>query len=146
MKRFPFIIVLILAALAAASVQAADVGVSVSVSEPGFYGRIDIGDVPRPELIYARPVVIQPAPVHVVREPVYLHVPPGHAKKWRKHCHRYHACDRPVYFVKERWYRDVYVPHRHASARHYERGHGGKHGHNGHGKGDKGHGRGHGRD
>jgi len=27
--------------------------------------------------------------------PVYLHVPPGHAKNWRKHCREYNACNRP---------------------------------------------------
>ena len=34
--------------------------------------------------------------------PLYLHVPPGHAKKWSQHCARYNACNRPVYFVKVR--------------------------------------------
>ena len=32
-------------------------------------------------------------------QPIYLHVPPGHAKNWRKHCHKYNACGQPVYFV-----------------------------------------------
>ena len=27
-------------------------------------------------------------------------MPPGQAKKWSKHCGRYNACGRPVYFVK----------------------------------------------
>ena len=34
----------------AAPAQAADVGVSISVNQPGFYGRVDIGDQ-RPVLI-----------------------------------------------------------------------------------------------
>ena len=29
---------------------AADVGVSVTVGQPGFYGRIDVGNVPQPVL------------------------------------------------------------------------------------------------
>lgn len=91
------------------SALAADVGVSVSISQPGVYGRIDIGNVPQPQVIYAEPVVIYRAPVR--REPIYLHVPPGHAKNWRKHCRRYDACGVPVYFVEERWYNDVYTPH-----------------------------------
>jgi hypothetical protein len=62
---------------------AADVGVSVQVGEPGFYGRIDIGNFPQPQLIYLQPVVIEPVPVGVVPQPLYLHVPPGHAKNWR---------------------------------------------------------------
>lgn len=90
-----------LAALAAPAL-AADVGVSVSIGQPGFYGQIDIGSYPRPQVIYAEPVVIQPVPVGVVRQPLYLRVPPGHAKHWSKHCHEYGACARPVYFVQER--------------------------------------------
>ncbi|ODS90363.1 MAG: hypothetical protein ABS45_16170 [Comamonas sp. SCN 65-56] len=54
--------------------------------------------------------MIQPVPVGVVRQPLYLRVPPGHAKHWSKHCHEYGACARPVYFVQERWYNDVYAP------------------------------------
>ena len=41
---------------------AADVGVSVQVGEPGFYGRIDVGNFPQPQVIYPRPTVIQPVP------------------------------------------------------------------------------------
>jgi hypothetical protein len=107
MKRFLIAVTIILTAAAA---QAADVGVSISVGQPGFYGRIDIGDFPPPQVIYRRPVVVLPPPAAAVEEPVYLHVPPGHAKNWRKHCHKYDACGRPVYFVKNRWYNDVYVP------------------------------------
>ena len=36
--------------------SAADVGVSVTVGQPGFYGRIDIGDFPRPRWIIFVPV------------------------------------------------------------------------------------------
>jgi len=96
--------------LFAVSAQAADVGVSVSVGQPGFYGRIDIGNYPQPELIYARPVVVRRAAAGGVSQPIYLHVPPGHEKKWKKHCSKYNACGQPVYFVRDRWYNDVYVP------------------------------------
>jgi uncharacterized protein YcfJ len=83
----------------------------MSVGQPGFYGRIDIGNLPPPQLVYAQPVVIQAVPVGVVQQPIYLHVPPGHAKHWGKHCHRYNACGQPVYFVRDAWYNEVYVPH-----------------------------------
>ena len=99
---------------------------SVSVGQPGFYGRIDIGNFPQPRVIYARPIVIQPVPVAVAPQPIYLHVPPGHAKNWRKHCHKYNACNQPAYFVREEWYNNVYVPD-------YQVKHQGK----GHGKGHK---------
>lgn len=108
MKRLIFAV-----ALAAYSsvVFSADIGVSVTIGEPGFYGRIDIGNFPQPQLIFPQPIVIQKLPVAVVHQPVYLHVPPGHAKNWHKHCHKYSACGQPVYFVREEWYSDVYVPH-----------------------------------
>lgn len=86
----------------------ADVGVSIEIGQPGFYGRIDIGDAPRPQLIFPEPVIIRS--VSVVRSPVYLRVPPGHAKDWGKHCHKYNACEERVYFVQDGWYNNVYVP------------------------------------
>ena len=116
----------------------ASVGVSVSVNQPGLYGRVDIGDYPTPQLVYPQPVIIQPAPVAVVQQPLYLHVPPGHARKWRKYCDRYEACGRPVLFVQDRWYNNVYVP----AYRERHKDH--DHGRHGHGDHDRGHG--HGRD
>lgn len=119
----------------------AEVGVSITVGEPGFYGRIDIGDAPRPRLLFPEPVIVRT--VTVVREPVYLRVPPGHAKDWGKHCHKYDACERRVYFVDDDWYEREYVPHYHHKVK-LKGGNGGK-GHGGH-KGDKGHsGKGHGK-
>jgi hypothetical protein len=84
-----------------------DIGVSIGISQPGVYGRIDIGTVSAPPvLVYPQPVVIvRPA---VMPRPVYMHVPPGHAKNWSKHCARYDACGRPVYFVQEDWYQQHY--------------------------------------
>ncbi len=122
MKKMLFVIVTIFFAISA---QAADVGVSVTIGQPGFYGRIDVGNFPKPEIIFPRPVVIAPAPVGVAPPPpVYVHVPPGQEKNWKKHCHNYKACDRPVYFVRNQWYDNVYVPE--YQARHGRKG--GKHG------------------
>ena len=132
MKRYLYAIA---ALTMSAPTLAADVGVSVNVGQPGFYGRVEIGNLPAPPLIYAQPIVIQPLPAHVSSSPIYLHVPPGHEKHWSKHCASYHACGRPVYFVRDDWYNNEYVPR-------YRNGgddHGGGHGH---GRGhDKGHGR-----
>ena len=116
---------LIAAGLAAAlstSAFATDVGVSVSIGQPGFYGRLDIGGFPAPALIFPQPVMIQPVPMG--RPPVYLHVPPGHAKHWKKHCHEYHACGERVYFVQDNWYHREYVPRyqeRHGGPRDFDR-------------------------
>ncbi len=110
MKRLYFAAALV-AITASTPALAANVGVSIGIGEPGFYGQIDIGNAPRPALVYPQPVIIQPGPVGVVVEPLYLRVPPGHAKNWRRYCARYNACGRPVYFVQDRWYNNVYVPH-----------------------------------
>lgn len=96
------------AALLLPQLVSAQVGVSIKLGQPGFYGRIDIGDSPLPQLLYAEPIVIEP--MVVGRSPIYLHVPPGHAKKWSKHCRAYDACGRPVYFVDDGWYQNTYVP------------------------------------
>lgn len=108
MKRL-FISAVIAAAAFIASALAADVGVSVTVGQPGFYGRIDIGDYMQPRLIYAQPVIIQRGVV--IGEPIYLRVPPGHAKHWKKHCHEYGACSERVYFIQDDWYEREYVPY-----------------------------------
>lgn len=91
--------------------MAADVGVSISIGQPGFYGRIDIGDYPYPipRVIYSRPVVVH-RHVDVMYEPLYLRVPPGHRKNWKNYCGRYDACGYPVYFVQDGWYHNEYAP------------------------------------
>lgn len=107
MKRFLFA-----AALAVATIPAlaADVGVSISIGQPGFYGQIDIGSgYPPPRILYREPRVVQRVALH--RQPIYLHVPPGHAKNWKKHCREYNACGERVYFVDNNWYQNQYVPH-----------------------------------
>jgi hypothetical protein len=135
------------AALSALSVPtfATDVGVSISIGEPGFYGRIDIGGYPPPVLVYREPILIERVTVH--RAPIYLHVPPGHAKNWGRYCHEYRACGERVYFVRDEWYDREYVPRyreRHGAAhgRDGDRGHGG--GDDKHAGQGKDHGKGHG--
>lgn len=111
----------VLAACVCSGVATAQTGVSVQVTKPGVYGRIDIGGgVPPPPVVYAKPVVIaQPAVVVPSAQAMYLYVPPGHRKNWRKHCHRYHACGQPVYFVRESWVRERYEhEHRHGHGHH----------------------------
>lgn len=132
-SKYLLSIVLTAAALQTAAF-AADVGVSVNISQPGFYGRIDIGRVPSPVLIYPQPVIIEQWPINVVRQPIYLRVPPGHEKHWDKHCSRYNACGQPVYFVQDGWYRDVYEPRFNGDPGRRDNGH------RGHDKYKKGHG------
>lgn len=89
---------------------ATDVSASIGISQPGFYGLINVGDFPRPAVIYAQPIWVQRPPKVVYVQPIYLRVPPGHEKHWSKHCARYGACGQPVYFVREDWYQTQYVP------------------------------------
>lgn len=117
---------LIASAGAVSTVRAGDLAISVNVAgevAPGVYGEVNIGNNPAPRLVYAQPVVIVPAPVAVPVEPIYLHVPPGHARHWRRHCHEYHACNRPVYFVWSREYEPDYQPE-YAREREHEHWHG----------------------
>ena len=105
-----FLLLSVSISIASISTQAcaADVGVSVSIGQPGFYGRIDIGGYPQPQVIYSQPRVISRG--YEDREPVYMRVPPGHAKNWRKYCGRYNACSERVYFVQNNWYKQEYAP------------------------------------
>lgn len=77
-----------------------DIGVSVSIAQPGFYGRVDIGNQ-QPALIYPQPVIIQQSPVAVYQRPIYMRVPPGHSKNWARYCGQYRACGQPVYFIRD---------------------------------------------
>ncbi len=120
-------VVLLALAGVAGSAGATDVGVSVQISQPGVYGRIDIGRFPQPRVVVAQPVIVaQPRVVYAQPvEPVYLWVPPGHRKHWGKHCSRYQACGVPVVFVRDDWYQGHVMP--------YSEGRRGK----GHGKGKR---------
>jgi hypothetical protein len=122
---------------------------------PGVYGQVNIGNDGPPPVVYAQPMVIEPQ--YAPPPPIYLHVPPGHARNWRKHCHEYNACNRPVYFVRSQEYDPEYQRHYQDHAREREierqrweererdqerdhgRGHDGdehEHGHEGHDKHD----------
>jgi len=125
----------------AAWAASVDVGVSVQISQPGVYGRIDIGRFPQPQVY-----VVQPPIVHAPRGPVYqlqpvhMWVPPGHRKNWRKHCSSYGACGTPVVFVRDDWYEREVRPHGKGDDKHYKH-HGkpqGKHHDRGRGKGHRG--------
>jgi len=120
-----------IALLLAGAAQATDVGVSVQIGQPGFYGRIDIGNAAPPPVMVREPIWVERRIAHV--DPVYMRIPPGHQKNWAKHCARYNACNVPVYFVREDWYQERYERRQNDN----DQG-------EGHGKG-KGHGKGHGK-
>jgi hypothetical protein len=99
MKRFAFFAAIV---ALSAPVFAAHPG------DRGYYGRIDINGMPAPPTVYRQPIVVQPQAA--ARDPIYLNVPPGHAKNWSRYCSRYDAGGEPAHFVPNRWYNDRYVP------------------------------------
>ena len=114
--RFAPIVAAALGLHAGARAGGPDVGVSVQISQPGVYGRVDIGRFPQPAVVLPQPVIVAPRPMPQpppgvvlmtpppAPQPLYMWVPPGHRKNWRKHCARYNACGVPVYFVRDDWY------------------------------------------
>jgi len=108
--------------------RAGDLDIHVILSgqvAPGVYGQVQLGNGPPPPVVYAQPTLIEPQATPL--PPVYLHVPPGHAKDWRRHCHEYHACNRRVYFVRSAEYEPDYDhrdhDHDHGHDRHDDRDH-----------------------
>jgi hypothetical protein len=122
MKTFLLATALLAASLPGVAANV-DVGVSIGISQPGVYGRIDIGRFPQPQVIVQQPVIVgRPIlrPVQPV-QPVYLWVPVVQQQHWGRHCGRYGACGVPVYFVQDRWYRDHVVDGRRYEQRHDRR-------------------------
>ena len=92
--------------------HAGDLGIRVMLSGqvvPGVYGQVQLGNDRPPQVVYAQPMLIEPQAAPP--PPVYLHVPPDHARNWRRHCHEYNACNRPVYFVRSPEYEPEYQSH-----------------------------------
>lgn len=122
---------------------------------PGVYGQVQFGNAPPPPVFYPQPKIVVRQPDAEELEPIYLHVPPGHAKNWAKHCREYNACNRRVYFVKSAEYEPGYRKHgdegrqdrgRHREERRDEDSRGESDRNDGDDEGNRGHGRGRGRD
>ena len=120
--RLISILAVLVAGVGASHADGVDVRVMLSGQVvPGVYGQVNIGNGGAPPIVYAQPTVVEPQ--YAAAPPIYLHVPPDHAKNWRKHCHEYNACNRPVYFVRSREYDPEYQRHYqdHAHEREIER-------------------------
>jgi hypothetical protein len=132
----------IAAALAAATLSPAfagtNVGVSIGINQPGVYGRIDIGNMPPPVVVYSQPIIVAPSPVAVYQQPIYLYVPAVQQGNWGRYCGRYGACGQPVYFVRDSWVREHYEGGRDYRYAPQYQGRGGEHGHRGGDEGDRG--------
>jgi hypothetical protein len=96
-----WIAVAAVAALTMNAAQAGDVSWTVTVGSP----QPRVIYTPPPVIYSPPPVVYHPAPVvYSQAAPVY-YVPPGHAKKWHKHQHRYAYHPGVVYVVKGKGHR-----------------------------------------
>ncbi len=100
MAKRSLILLSALGALGLATGALAQVAISAGV-QPGVYGQVTVGERP-PPLVYEQPQIVEEAPD--AGAPIYLHVPPEHARDWRHHCSEYNACRRPVYFVRSEEY------------------------------------------
>ena len=90
-----------------AALPALAANVSISVHQPGVYGRITLGSpVPQAGWVAPQPVVVLPPTVVVEHEPIYLYVPTAHSTNWPRYCGRYSACSQPVVFVRDSWVRE----------------------------------------
>jgi hypothetical protein len=122
MRHIPWLLAAaLLGATLATPAMADGIGLSLNIGEPGFFGRIDIGDYPQPQLVSRQPIWVERPRGAPMQQPIYLHVPADHQRHWRRYCGQYHACGQPVLFVRDDWYQRSYVP------RYRER-----HGHEGH--------------
>lgn len=136
MRKYLMLISGLLALNTIPSAYAGDLGINVILSgeiKPGVYGQVQIGNTPRPAVVYEQPRVIVVDKRYVHEEPIYLHVPPGHAKHWDKHCREYNACEHRVYFIRSEEYEPNY------RREHDDHDHDGDHDHKrgkGHGKHD----------
>jgi hypothetical protein len=132
MRKYLLLISGLLALQTAPSAFAGDLGINVILSgeiKPGVYGQVQIGNSPRPAVVYDSPRVVVVDKRYAREEPIYLHVPPGHAKHWDKHCREYNACERRVYFVRSEEYEPEYQrEHEHHEDHDHDHGKGhGKH-------------------
>lgn len=99
----------------------AQVSITLQLGQPSYYGPISTGYGIRPPVYSSRPVIVTPPRgrqrwSQASGQTVYLRVPPNQARDWRRYCGRYQACNRPVYFVRDAWYRNVYAPRVRAAA------------------------------
>jgi hypothetical protein len=114
MNVFRKVAVATLVMVAGSQIAAADgIGTRAAASAPatpGVYGRLDVDSKQNPPLVFEHAMFIEAPETAGKVAPLYLHVPPEHAKNWKKHCAKYQACKQPVYFVKSAEYEPGYDP------------------------------------
>lgn len=112
MKRFLSLSAAVLAVSFAMTTPAsAQVGVSVQIGDPNFYGSLVLGNGMQPVLINPAPIYSPGYPRAAQMAPIYLRVPAYQRQHWGRYCRQYNACGVPVFFVQDTWYNNVYAPY-----------------------------------
>ncbi len=89
---------------------------TLQLGQPGYFGPINLGNLAPPPVYSFRPVIVRPDAkrrdgwTQDATRPVHLRVPMNQARDWGRYCGMYQACNVPVQFVRDDWYRDVYAP------------------------------------
>lgn len=94
----------------------AQTSLTLQLGQPGYYGQIILGNQVPPPVYGYGPVIVRPEFrgrdrwTQAATQPVYLRVPMNQARDWGRYCGLYQACNMPVQFVRDDWYRNVYAP------------------------------------
>lgn len=99
---------LLLGAALGVAALSAGAQVSVTIGQPGFYGRMDMGGFAPAPLVYGPPVIASGG--YYSGAPVYLRVPLYQRRNWGRYCRLYNACGLQVLFVRDDWYANSYIP------------------------------------
>lgn len=83
--------------------------INISIGDSGYWGVLPALTGYRPEVWNNSPIVAIGTAVAGLSA-IYLNVPDAERHDWKNHCRKYDACNRPVHFVKNDWYRDQYAP------------------------------------
>jgi len=95
----------------------AQTALTLQLGQPGYFGPINLGNHQAPPPVYGyRAVIVRPDSrgrerwIQAGTQPLYLRVPMNQARDWGRYCGLYQACNVPVQFVRDDWYRNVYAP------------------------------------
>lgn len=94
----------------------AQTALTLQLGQPGYFGPINLGNQPPPPVIGYGPIIVRPDSrgrerwIQAGNQPLYLRVPMNQVRNWGRYCGLYQACNVPVQFVRDDWYRNVYAP------------------------------------
>jgi hypothetical protein len=81
----------------------------VVAGHPDYFGKIEVSLAVPPSVINDSAAVVKGVERVAGSQPIFVRVPAQQMRNWPRYCSRYDACGYAVYFVKDDWYRNVYV-------------------------------------